>query len=98
MVLIAVSFYRWDPGCIFIFTERNNKAHLLWQYETNALGKELDLRSNYIKEGEIIIEEYDTNVKEPPFKPIRYFTKNFFWNGKTFELKNEQIIPYVEKE
>lgn len=95
IVTVAVSFYRWTPRCIFIFSEKNGKAILLWQYETDVVGKNLNLRGHKIKDSELIIEEYDTKYGNPPICcPERYFRKTFAWNGRTFEEKETKIIPY----
>ncbi len=46
-----------------------------------------------MKDGNLIIEEYDMEYGKPGnCCPLRYFRKTFIWNGETFEEKEIEIL------
>lgn len=93
IVTVGVAFYRWTPRCIFIFSEKNNKAVQIWSYETNTYDGNLDLRGFKVIEGNLSIEEFDLKDAPAYCCAKRYYRKVFAWNGKTFLEKSVETIP-----
>jgi hypothetical protein len=93
IVTIGVSFYRWTPVCTFIFTERNNKAVLLWQHAIDS--HQFELRGIKIDGSNMIFEEYDNDYGDAATCcPLRYVRRRFVWNGRTFAKTATDLIPY----
>lgn len=103
IVTVAVSFYKWTPQCIFVFGLKNSVPVLLWKYEIDVANSGLDWRGHKIIDNKIIIEEYDMKYGNPgSCCPLRYFSKKFAWNGKTFKeesieifLNDSQVKKYI---
>lgn len=93
VVTVGVSFYRWTPMCIFVFSEKNKKAVQIWAYETSTYDDDLDFRGLKIEDGKLVIEEFKVGTA-PACCAESVWRKTFAWNGKTFEMKDLQTFPH----
>jgi hypothetical protein len=92
IVTVGVSFYRWTPMCIFVFSEKNKKAVQIWKYETSTYDNYLQFRGLRIEEDKLVIEEFEDGIAYCCAKSV--LRKTFGWNGKTFEPKGLQTFPW----
>jgi hypothetical protein len=93
VVTVGVSFYRWTPMCIFVFSEKNKKAVQIWAYETSTHDNDLDFRGLTIEDRNLVIEEFEIGTAAQCCAES-VLRKTLAWSGKTFELKNLQTFPY----
>jgi hypothetical protein len=100
IVTVGVEFNRWFPQCIFVYQEENGKAKLLWKYELNALNYQSDSflqwRGHKVINNNLVIEEYPVRFLEVDKCPEQFFRKTFSWDGKTFQEKSGETIPFNE--
>ena len=101
IVTVGVDFNRWFPQCIFVYQEENGKAKLLWKYELNALNYQSDSflqwRGHKVINNNLVVEEYPVRFLEVDKCPEQFFRKTFSWDGKTFQEKSSETIPFNNK-
>lgn len=93
VVTVGVTFFRWTPVCMFIFGEENKHAVFLWKYAVDA--RQYELRGIKTDGRNLIIEAYDNNFDDAATCcPKRYIRRTFTWNGRSFQEKNTETVPY----
>jgi hypothetical protein len=102
IVTVEVELHRWIHRCIFVYQEKKGKADLLWKYELGKLDFQSDSflrwRGHKVINNDLVIEEYPTGFdEEKNCCPKEYFRKTFSWNGKTFQEKSSEVIPFGKK-
>lgn len=101
IVTVRVEFNRWFPKCIFVYREEKGKAKLLWKYELNALNYQSDSffewRGHKVINNNLVIEEYPVRFLEVDKCPEQFFRKTFSWNGKSFQEKSIETVPFYDK-
>jgi hypothetical protein len=94
VVTVGVSFYRWLPMCIYVFSEKNKKAVQIWKYETSTYDNtDLEFRGLRIEDGDLVIEEFKIGTAAACCAES-VVRKTLAWNGKTFEPKSLQTFPW----
>ena len=89
---VGVSFYRRFQMCLFVFSEKKQKAIQIWKYETSTYDNHLQFRGLRVEDGKIVIEEFKIGMAQCCAESV--LRKTFVWNGKTFELKSLQTYPW----